>query len=371
MQEHSEFLMWPLALLYWIYPQGVMLLWVQDACVVLAELMAFTWICTEARKRCPGTGAAWLSGLGIVLFAANPWIWWVVGWDFHTESLGLPLAVMLAWDLMEGRRRAWVWVVPLLACSDVTITYVVGIGLGAALARPRLRVPGLILAGLGITAIVVITLVHGNLGSGGGLQSYDYLADAPAGTGLGLAKLAEGVATHPDQVVQALWTKRLDVWANLAPGGLVGAGFPLFLPLAAVVLLASCLFPGLQFAIPGFQNLPVYIFVPVGTVCVLAWLAQRHRRIALLISGLVAAQALGWAMMWFPKLPSSWLRVSAPAASTLAEISARMPESANALVSQGVVGRFSGRAHVEPIFGPGRLPLQAAKTGSSSLPWRV
>jgi hypothetical protein len=361
-QDHSEFLVWPLALLYWIYPQGVMLLWVQDACVVLAELMVFTWICSEARKRCPGIDAAWLSGLGIFLLAANPWIWWSIGWDFHTETLAMPFAVMLAWDLMEGRRRVWVWVVPLLACGDVAATYVAGLGLGGVLIRPQCRVRGAILVGVGIVATAIITVVHGNLGSGGGLQAYRYIAGAPSGTRLGLAALVKAIATHPSRLAQVLWSKRLDMWADLGPSGLLGAGFPLLLPLTAVVLLADFLYPGLLFAVPGFQNLPVYIFVPIGTVCVLAWLAQRHRRVALLISGLMAAQALGWAMVWFPGTPSQWLRVSAPAAATLMEIQAQIPESATAIVSQGVVGRFAGRAHVEVLMGPGRLPVQAVET---------
>jgi hypothetical protein len=39
-QNHGEFIMWPLALLYWVSPGGVGLLWLQDAGVVGAELVA-------------------------------------------------------------------------------------------------------------------------------------------------------------------------------------------------------------------------------------------------------------------------------------------------------------------------------------------
>ena len=36
-QNHGEFVMWPLALLYWVWPHGITLLWLQDTAVVGAE----------------------------------------------------------------------------------------------------------------------------------------------------------------------------------------------------------------------------------------------------------------------------------------------------------------------------------------------
>ena len=55
-QNHAEFLMWPIALLYWVFPSGVTLLWLQDIGVVGAELVAFLWICQLAGEA--GRGAA-------------------------------------------------------------------------------------------------------------------------------------------------------------------------------------------------------------------------------------------------------------------------------------------------------------------------
>jgi uncharacterized membrane protein len=87
-QDHSEFILWPLALLYWIPPHDLWLLWLQDAGVVVAEAVAFTWICELAQKRLPGSRlAAVLAGAGLVLLVANPWIWKSVSFDFHTETL--------------------------------------------------------------------------------------------------------------------------------------------------------------------------------------------------------------------------------------------------------------------------------------------
>ena len=105
-QDHCEFLMWPLALLYWLWPHGVTLLWVQDACVVGAEAVAFTWMCELAGRQRQKRESQWLAGVGLVLLVANPWTWWTVTWDFHMEPLAVLLAALLAWDLANRRRRA-------------------------------------------------------------------------------------------------------------------------------------------------------------------------------------------------------------------------------------------------------------------------
>ena len=56
-QNHAEFIMWPLALLYWIFPSGLQLLWLQDIGVVGAELVAFLWLCQLAERYRPGRDA--------------------------------------------------------------------------------------------------------------------------------------------------------------------------------------------------------------------------------------------------------------------------------------------------------------------------
>ena len=57
----------------------------------------------------------------------------------------------------------------------------------------------------------------------------------------------------------------------------------------------------------------------------LALVARRHRRTALLLAGLVVVQAVGWTAMWLPRTPGQWLRVSAPAAATLAGVESSYP----------------------------------------------
>lgn len=361
-QDHSEFLVWPMALLYWVWPHSVVLLWLQDISVVGAETIAFIWLCELAARRTQSKDTAWAAGLGLLLLVINPWTWWTLSWDFHSETTAMPFTVLLARDLCNDRRRAWVWVFPLLISGDVAATYITAIGLGALLAGRRWRTRGLILVGLGIGATMLITLVHGNLGSGQGLQAYGYLTGAGRKHGhLGLGTLVKGILLHPTGVTSELWSKRPDIWATVAPSGLLGFGYLWLMPLLVIVVAANNLFVGWLFAAPGFQGLPLYILLPVGTVAVLAWLAQRHRRTALVLAGLVTAEALGWAIVWLPRTPSQWLRVSAPTAATLARVSARIPGSAEVIASQGVMGRFAGRADIQALFGPSALPVRGGE----------
>lgn len=353
-RSHAEFITWLLAPVYWAWPHSVLLLWLQDIGTVAAEMVAFTWLCEIAHRSRPGRGAAWLAAAGLLLLVANPWMWWAVTFDFHFESLAMPLIVLLARDLMMGRRRAWVWVVPLLAFGDVVGTYMVGAGLGGALANRRAWLRGLLVAATGLAAVLVITLVHANRGSGGGLSAYAYLAGAPEGFRLSLPALAKGVLSHPLGVLRAMWVKRLDIWANLAPAGVLGIGSASVLPLSLIVLLEDNLPVTLIFARPSFQSLPLYVLVPVGTVAVLAWISRRHRRLAGTLAALAAVQALLWAAVWVPRTPGTWLRVPAPTAATLAAVAAKIPASAEVVVSQGIMGRFSDHPRVYGLYSPTR-----------------
>lgn len=365
-QGHCEFIVWPLALFYWIWPHGVTLLWLQDISVVIAEGVAFTWICELASAHRPDRDAIWLAGSGLALLAVNPWIWWSVSFDFHSETLAIPFVVLLARDLASGRRRVWAWVPPLLTCGDVAGTYLFGLGISGVLAGSRYRRRGVVMAAIGLAATLLIALVHGNKASGGGLEAYAYLAGGvaggPAGAGLSLGALAKGIASHPLAVLRVLWAKRLDMWTNLAPSGLLGVGFVWTLPIVVVVLLANSLFNGLLFAIPSFQDMPLYVLVPAGTVAVLVWLMRHNRRAAFFVSGALALQAVAWTIVFAPVTPGRWLKVSSAAAATLADIDARIPESATVVASQGVAGRFSGRTDVRPVFGPRTLRLGRRET---------
>ncbi|HVB42322.1 MAG TPA: DUF2079 domain-containing protein [Streptosporangiaceae bacterium] len=359
-QNDGEFAVWPLAPFYWIWPHDVLLLWLQDAGVAVAEAVAFTWLCEIAGRHRQGRAAAWLGVTGLVLLIANPWIWWAISFDFHEETLAIPFAVLLARDLANGSRRAWAWVVPILAAGAPSATYVIGIGLGSALALRRARTAGILLMLAGTCYSVLIVLIHADVGVPLA-RHYGYLATstigAYAGAKLTTGSLVQGIASHPLNIARALWAKRIDIIANLAPAGLLGIGWVEVLPLVAVVLLANTLSFGLRFAEPLFQSLPIYVLVPVGTITILGRLSQRHAKLASVVAVLLVAQAAGWMANWGPRTQWQWLRVPDGAAATLARIETQIPSSAEVIASQGVVGRFSGRIAVHELAGPGTTPI--------------
>lgn len=359
-QNHSEFIMWPVALLYWVYPHGVTLLWLQDLSVVSAELIAFLWACEIIRRQRPDAAAKWLAGLTIVLTVLTPWIWWTVSFDFHSETLAVPLLVLVLRDLVNGRRRAWIWVIPLLACGDVAATYLAGAGLGGVLAGRQSRLQGALMAALGVSAVLAITLVHGNVGSGGGLQVYAYLAGPhTTQSPLSLAAIATGIITHPLGVVRALWAKRVDLLANLAPAGVIGLLYPPTLPTLVIVALANTLFHGLWFASPIFQNLPIYVVLPVGTVAIISRLRLYRPRLALVVTFAIVIQSAGWTAAWAPRVPNQWLRVSPGQSQILATITNKIPATAEVISSEGVMGRFAERLHLYDRYLPGPIPVAA------------
>ncbi len=340
-QNDAEFIPYVLTPLFWVFRSGLALQQAQDISVAGAELIAFTWMCDLARRRCPERDAALLAGLGLLLLLVNPWLWSTVSFDVHEEPLAVFFATFLAWDMSRGKRRAWVWVVPVMLGGAPTTTWVIGLGLGGVLAGRRTRRMGAAMAATAIAYSLFLVLVRGNLAAVGITDRY--LAEA---------------RVHPFSVVESFWAGRTDVIANLAPGGLVGICVPLLLPLALAVSIPNTL-SGTGFAEPLFQNVALYVLLPVGTIAVLAWLLRRHRRAALALAGVVAAQAIGWAAVWGPRIPDQWLRVSSAEAATLASVQNRIPAAAEVIASQGVLGRFSGHLYTYPFFGTGqKLPLQ-------------
>ena len=154
-------------------------------------------------------------------------MWWAVSFDFHLEAVAILFAVLLARDLANGRRRAWAWVAPLLACGDVAGTYLAGLGLGGVLAGRRSRLRGAVMAlpGRGRHAAHHARPREQRLG--GGLQAYAHLTAAGHVSGpLSLAALAKGSLAIRSRYCARCGSKRVDVLANLAPAGLVGLAFP-------------------------------------------------------------------------------------------------------------------------------------------------
>ena len=197
-QDHSEFIMWPLALLYWVWPHSVVLLWSRIS-LWWGRGSRLHWLANWPRGGGKARKRDGLACCGLVL------LWRTRGYGGRSPGISTArrrdaLRRPARRDLFSGPRRAWVWVVPLLACGDVAATYLAAIGLGVLLASARRwRARGLVLAVSAWRRSVMITLVHGNLVRVKGF-SLRILTGAAASTHhLVLGTLVKGILCTPQE----------------------------------------------------------------------------------------------------------------------------------------------------------------------------
>jgi hypothetical protein len=369
-QSHLELLMWPLALLHVVSPSTFTLLVLQD--LVLAgiglvalrfglELVERQW----PRRLGPRTPVGiWL----LIVLLASPWIYWAATFDWHFQPIAVFFVLLCARDIWTGRRRAWWWAAVVLLCGDVAASYLIGLGIAAVLSGQPTRKRGLVLVGLGVFWVIFVGAIGSGKGSNLGL-SYGYLANVTNATGLGgMFTVLWGIAHHPTNVVDVLRSRRDEVLKFLASSGTVGLFSALGVGMTLVVLVPNALNQQPVFigATASFQNLAAVVFVIVGGVTVATWLLRWGRRglIIVWVVGVLSLVQVGVvADQWIRKIPSTFLKVDVQTAADLSRAQARIPEGAEVIASQGVIGRFGDRQWLYPylnIFADGQtIPINA------------
>ena len=114
-QGDLELIMWPLALLYWVWPHAIDLLIVQDVALAGAGLVAFRWVLEHLQNHAPNRRfAVAVSGCVLAILVLQPWTYWAASYDYHSEPLATFFTLLAGRDLWAGRRRGWIWVVLVL-----------------------------------------------------------------------------------------------------------------------------------------------------------------------------------------------------------------------------------------------------------------
>ena len=367
-QNHFELIIWPAALLWFLWPHSLDLLVVQALATGATVFVAYRWGREVLATTVEGLWRPRLRALLLVLLVGTPWWYGANLWDFHWQAVAACAVVSAGYGLWRGRwGSAFGWAVVTLLCGDVTSTYVAGLGI-AALAFSRaapartqsIRWAAMSLIVMGGGWLLFIHALGADHGSGLG-STYGYLAGLPPSTSLGVPGVIRAVLTHPQKAFGVLWSRRTDLWANIAPAGALGMLEPLFAPVAWVVIAAPALarYPG--FLTPaGFQNLPAWPFIALGSVTVLGRMVHRphgHRWVAPLALAMAASTGV-WAATWYVAQPALFAMPSTAAAALLRQIRADLAPGTEVIASQGVVGRFAERLHAYPIMGPGRLVLR-------------
>jgi hypothetical protein len=354
-RNNGEFLMWLFALPAVVVDHPLVLLWMQDVALVAGCVVAFLWVrdILERQKATPSGAVNVLALMSVFLLTVNPWFLWGNAFDVHFEAPAALLLLLAGRSLYNGRVRAAVVYVGLtLLGGNLSVSLTAGLAISAILVGGRARRFGSILlpiAAAWVLSLALLGMEGGNLG-----LAYGHLAGDP-NPDLPVSDLLRGIITHPERIGARLWEQRTNILGNLSAAGLLGLLTPLTFGVPFVAILANNLAEG-AFNQVGFQNLPIYGFVTVGTVLVLLRLSRAGRHgpaLSLLLAVVLVANTAGWAAVWLPRLTNQWVRVPEATASVLETLERKIPQDAQLVVSHGVSGRFSGRAAVHVLKAPG------------------
>ncbi len=356
-RNHLELLMWLLAPFYWIFPHGSFLLFVQDTATLGAEVIVWLWVRDFLCKRdIIGPTRQWLLGLTLVLLLLNPWFFTANDFDFHFESLGTFFVVASFYAFTRHRR--WLgFVLALLTAltGNVSMTYLVAAGLTLAWCESNERKTGLLLAAGGLATFLFS--IHLGVGLEAAfteptksVASHSTNQTAPGGL--------LGILLHPIALIHAVLSRPLNLYANLAPEGIIGVFTPQGLLMTGLISVENNLATYSLFSEPGyFQSLPMYPFLIMGTVQMTWWIWRWRHWAGRVLAGALALNLVGWALVWLPTLPGDFVKVDAAASRTLNGILTHVSPTTEVVTSQGIFGRFAGRRYAHAFSGESLIPI--------------
>ena len=364
--NHFELITYPLALLWFLFPHGITLLVVQDVATVGAEAVAFAWVLDLVAPGGSGSSATTarpvptrllvLAAGVLVVLVADPWIWWADAFDFHLQALATLFALLAARGFWSKRGRPWIWVALTLACGTVESIVLVGLAIVLLVARRGRQREGAALLAIGVAWVTILS----GLGLDAGSQlstNYGYLAHVKPGGTVTLSAVVAGVLEHPSTAFRTIAHRWRDVWHIVAGSSLLGVATVIGLPISVVIVLPSVLnhSPTVISPIASYQELAVFLFVPVGSFVALRWVLARRSTWVAVVGALVGAgalaQVLNLSVQFAPEARAEFAKIPPATASVLADVLARTPTNAEVVASNGVVGRFAGRLWVYSYLG--------------------
>ncbi len=357
LNDHFGLLIYPIALLYLLFPHGVLLLWLQDIAGVAAEVAVIKWVhrmlCRRlgegASREARVTGAAVLCVVTLLMLL-NPWFYTACLFEFHLLAFAALFLVCMFSNVWRGR-LGWAsfWAGALLLTGDTGGLYLAGAGISIAIASPPLRRR---LAGVGAFVIgcAWLLFIRAVAVKGTGvLENYAWLITGKRGVPakVSVGSLLKAIVQHPNRQLQMIWGKRWYLYRDLIPTGVIGVFSPWMWGTDVVTFYAMTLAIALTFLVDGFNLLAGFFVGAAATAMILTYLISKQRRwivagVAVLLT-LMLGQSIALAAVELPGLPSYWYRVSASQASVLGQVLKDTPQNAEVISSGGVMGRFSGR----------------------------
>jgi hypothetical protein len=363
-QGDLELIMWPLSLLYWVWHSAFDLLLVQDLALVGAGLVGFRWVLEHLENHAPNKRFALIvGGCVLAVLVLQPWTYWAASYDYHSEPLATFFLVLAGRDLWSGRRRGWIWVACVLLCGNVATSYIAALGVAAIISGRRRWRMGLILIGIGVVWLGVVGLVHS--GKGAALGDYAYLAKRTTVNDSvgGIFTIVTGIAVHPNIAGHVIGSRFGQLYNFIGGAGTVGFFSAIGAPLSLVVLMPSVLnsSPAYISDIGGSQNFMAVVACAIGIAMLATWLTRQgeqrpHRwraglaALALVLAvGAVVETAL-FSAHFTPMSGQAFAKVDDATAAQLSTVRAKIPDGAETIGSQGIVGRFAQRRVFYPFF---------------------
>jgi hypothetical protein len=175
--------------------------------------------------------------------------------------------------------------------------------------------------------------------------------------------IVSGLVIHPSIAGHVISSRWGEIYKFIGGAGTLGF-FSVFGGLFSLIVLAPSALntsPAFISDIGGSQNIMAVMAVAVGIAMVATWLtrqgARLERRWRVAFTGLALALAVGAVVQtavlsadWTPKSGQMFAAVDDATATELARVEAQIPASDEAVVSQGVVGRFAQRHVFYPYF---------------------
>ncbi len=356
LDDHFGLLIYPVALLYLVFPHGVLLLWLQDIAGVAAEVVVLGWVYRILTKRVGESEprVRWMAAAVLcvvtLLMVLNPWFYTACLFEFHLLAFAALFLVCLLSNAWRGR-LGWAsfWAGALLLTGDTGGIYLAGAGVSIAVVGPTLRrrLAGVAAICIGFFWLFFVRAVAVKANSV--LQNYTWLVTGVQGVpkSFSIWALLKAIILHPHRQFQMIWAKREHIYEVLIPTGIVGLFSPWMWGTDITTFYAMTLAAALTFLVDGFNLLAGFFVGVAATSMVLSFLISKQRRwinagVALLLV-LMLGQSIGLAVKELPGIPSYWYRVSSVQATVLGEVLNETPANAEVIASNGVMGRFSGR----------------------------
>jgi hypothetical protein len=243
----------------------------------------------------------------------------------------------------------------LLLTGDTGGLYLAGLGLSVALGSKEHRRFGIVTFIAGVAWVLVVHVLAVNQ-SHVLVGSYTYLVTgSPVVPGsVTLFTVGKAIFEHPHRWISMLWGRRKIIYEVLIPTGIIGLASPWALGTDFVVFFLQAIAYPLTFLVNGFNEIAGLMIVLACTAIMissLAFSAKTAVRVLALVLGLIMlGQSLALATEKLPGVFPYFLRVSGPQAAALREGLANTPPNAEVISSWGVMGRFSERQWVYPLY---------------------